>query len=162
MMLKKLLSDFQAQELETHKAETNAINAHALEGSASDDLTSAAEKSRDAKQEAFDDAKQSLKDAEDLQKNTQDDLTADESTLSSTEQSCDQKAAEWAERSKVRSQEREAIHTAIGILAKVTGVRTEPPENPVLPQSPVDQTVSFLQMPHNVEFEQALELLRQD
>merc|ERR1712129_127791 len=43
----------------------------------------------------------------------------------------------WAERSDTREKEMEAMKVAIKILAKVTGVRTEAPGNPVPPPSPV-------------------------
>lgn len=156
-LLKKLLQDFQDEKLEVVKAETNAKNAYDLANEARNDLKQAATDDKGVKEGALGDARSSLGDMEDAQRDTTNDLKADQNTLRSTLEACDQKAAEWTERSKVRANEREAIHTAIGVLVKVSGVRTSAPENPQLPQSPV-----FLQLPKNPEFEQALELLRQD
>jgi len=69
------------------------------------------------------------------------------------------KATEWAERSKVRADEKAALEAAISILAKVAGVRTDAPENPVPPASPV----AFLQVEGaNPEVKQALKLLRKE
>jgi len=68
---------------------------------------------------------------------TKKNLAADESSLEETQKSCAVKASEWAERSDTRAKEMEAMNVAIKILAKVTGVRTEAPENPVPPPSPV-------------------------
>jgi len=157
-LLKKLLQDFEQQETETIKAETNAVNAHQLAQVARDNATTAATASRSEKQGAHSDADTALQTAEGEQRDTQADLDVDTSQLGSTENSCELKATEWAERSKVRADEREAINVAIGILAKATGVRTTPPENPVLPESPV----SFLQMPRSSEVKQAVELLREE
>jgi len=161
-LLKKLLQDFEAEQLEVIKGETNAKIAYDLSNAARNDLKQAAVDARGVKDGARADAKSALGDAEGEQRDTNNDLTADQNTLRTTLEACDQKAAEWTERSKVRSKERDAIHTAIGVLAKVSGVRITPPENPQLPQSPVDQQYFFLQLSNNPEFEQALKLLRQD
>merc|ERR1719346_543669 len=160
-MLKKLLSDFEGQLTDAHKAETNAVNAFELSNAARDDTIQAAGDSRIEKTDVRNEVQRVLGEVEDERRDTQNDLDADKNTLESTRQSCDQKAAEFSERSKVRSAEREAIHTAVGILAKVSGVRTEAPENPALPQPVVFGQLSFLQLP-NPEFEKAVELLRQD
>ena len=52
------------------------------------------------------------------------------------------KKSEWAERSEICANEIAAIEAASKILAKVGGVRTEAPSNPIPPSSPV----SFLQL----------------
>ena len=52
------------------------------------------------------------------------------------------KKSDWAERSEIRANEIAAIEAAIEILAKVGGVRTEPPSNPIPPSSPA----GFLQL----------------
>jgi len=57
------------------------------------------------------------------------------------------KKTEWEERSSIRGQELEAMAAAVKILAKVSGVRTEAPGNPVPPAAPVTlmQVLSMLQ-----------------
>ncbi len=52
------------------------------------------------------------------------------------------KKSEWAERSEICANEIAAIEAASKILAKVGGVRTEAPSNPISAYSPV----SFLQL----------------
>merc|ERR1719159_693329 len=67
--------------------------------------------------------------------------------LEDTVKKCKMKATEWAERSKTRELELEAMHKAIEILSEVSGVRTEAPENPVPPPSPLEASEpSFLQL----------------
>merc|ERR1719360_312571 len=63
---------------------------------------------------------------------------------------------EREERSEIRAGEMEAMEAAIKILAKVSGVRTEAPENPSLPPSPE----SFLQL-SDPESNRAINLLRE-
>merc|ERR1711879_621596 len=75
-------------------------------------------------------------------KDTEDDLAADSKTLAETEDACATKKSEWETRSKTRTLEIEAMDAAIKILSKSTGVRTEAPDNPVPPASPVE----FLQL----------------
>jgi len=74
------------------------------------------------------------------------------------------KKSEWESRSDVRAKETKAIEVAISILAKVTGVRTEAPGNPVPPPSPLEATADapaeeFLQISNPKQ--QALNMLRQ-
>merc|ERR1712137_228579 len=73
----------------------------------------------------------------------QDELAADTATKEATDKSCAVKKSEWEERSEIRAQEIAAIHAAIKILAKVGGVRTEAPSNPIPPASPLED---FLQL----------------
>merc|ERR1719157_492088 len=75
-------------------------------------------------------------------------MDADTGTLGETEQSCLTKSTEWDQRSKTRELELEAMDMAIKILAKVTGVRTKAPKNPLGPTSPVSliEGDSFLQL----------------
>lgn len=158
-LLKQLQLKFEADYTRCVQEETNAVNAHNLAKEAREDATNAATASKTAKTTAKGEAEGEKSSAETDQTNTQNDLTADEGTLDSTDQDCDQKATEWAERSKIRSGEQEAIETAIEVLAKVAGVRTEAPDNPVPPPSPVQP--SFLQLESvRPAVREALELLR--
>jgi len=75
-------------------------------------------------------AKTALADAKGDLKDQKDDLDADAGSLSQTEKSCRTKSQEWDQRLSTRKLELEAMATAIKILAKVTGVRTEAPKNP--------------------------------
>merc|ERR1719454_970498 len=138
-LLKQLKAKFEDDLLETNKAETNAENAYAL-------AKDALEK---AKAGALADAKAALAEAEATLADVTADLEADTATLGETEKSCAIKTSEWGERSETRAKEIEAIAAAIKILAEVGGVRTEAPENPVPPPSPVADlqlALSFLQV----------------
>merc|ERR1712079_746143 len=90
---------------------------------------------------------------------TKKNLAADESSLEETQKSCAVKASEWAERSDTRAKEMEAMKVAIKILAKVTGVRTEAPTNPIPPASPV-KAEEFVQLAASDPKMRAVQLLR--
>jgi len=155
-MLKSLEQKFEAELLEKNKGETNAINAYNLAKEASSDLRAAAVKLKGAKDVARADAARDLLTANTTHQSTAADLKADKNTLSVTQKSCELKAVEWSERSKVREGEMEAMAAAEAIMAKVAGVRTTAPANPLPPTSPV-----FLQL-DNPEVQKALKLLRDE
>jgi hypothetical protein len=140
-LLKQLKQKFEVDLLAAVKAETNAVNAYQLATAAREDEIAATEKAKDNKESALGEAHEAKEKADEDLTSTQEDLAADSALLSQTEQKCSTKEAQWAERSKTREQELSAMEAAIKILAEVTGVRTEPPENPVPPPSPL----SFLQ-----------------
>jgi len=98
--------------------------------------------------------------SEDPKNNAENELKVDSETLSETTSGCTTKTEEWETRSKTRASELEAISVAIGILSKVTGVRTEAPSNPVPPPAPTEASAaaSFLQIADPRE--KALTLLR--
>jgi len=137
-LLKQLLLKFEDDLVEVEKEETNSLNAYSLAKDARDNAKKAAEESKKEKETILGEVESELAEAKGDLKDTQDELAADTKTLGSTEKSCSIKKSEWAERSEVRSNEIEAIETAIKILAKVGGVRTEAPSNPIPPASPVD------------------------
>mmetsp|Transcript_60699 Transcript_60699/g.95680 ORF Transcript_60699/g.95680 Transcript_60699/m.95680 type:complete len:708 (+) Transcript_60699:103-2226(+) len=141
-LLKQLKLKFEDDQLAGTKAETNAVNAYTLAKQARDDAISAATKSKEKKEKEKADTESAIADAEATKKNTEDDLAADSKSLADTEDSCATKKSEWETRSKTRTNEIEAMDAAIKILGKSTGVRTEAPENPIPPASPV----SFLQI----------------
>lgn len=156
-LLKELRSKFEDEKLATEKAETNAINAYDLARQARADLRSAAVLSQQAKMGAKQAAESDYGTADGDRKTARRELSGDTAELHSTREACQVKASEWAERSKVREHEREAIQAAVTILAKVTGVRTERPEIPGPPPSPV----SFLQL-QSPKTARAVELLRHE
>jgi len=139
------------------KAETNAVNAYELATQARAEVKKATQDAKLAKEGERDGAKGDRALAEADFNNTRDDLDADSGTLATTTKSCMEKQAEWQERSETRAKELVAIETAISILAKVTGVRTEAPGNPIPPTSPV----TLLQL-SNPNTKRAVTLLRSE
>lgn len=156
-LLKELSLKFQDEEVATTKAETLAINAFELAKQARAEVSTATSASKGTKEGEHDGALGDLSLSQADYNSTRDDLQADSEALGSTKQACMEKQSEWEERSATRSKEREAIEVAISILAKVTGVRTEAPSNPVPPPSPV----SFLQL-SNPKAKRAVTLLREE
>jgi len=157
-LLKGLETQFQEELLQGNKEETASLNAFALANMACTDLHNAADGSKSAKTEELGQVEGDLAEAKGTKGDREQDLRDDEQTLKDTKQAADVKAGEWAERSKTRANEIEAIKVAVEILAKTTGVRTEAPSNPVLPASPI----SFLQLraePSDPKMK-AVELLR--
>lgn len=140
-LLKQLLLKFEDDLVQVEKEETNSLNSYNLAKDARDNSIKAAEESKKEKSTILGEVESELAEAEGSLKDTQDELASDTKTLASTEKSCSVKKSEWAERSEIRANEIAAIGQAIKILSKVGGVRTEAPDNPVPPASPV----SFLQ-----------------
>jgi len=154
-LLKELKLKFEDDLTAADAAETNGANAYAVEKNARDAATDAAKKSNTQKKKNLAETKASLGEAEGDLKNEEADLESDEKTLKETKETCKEKTEEWNERSETRAGEVEALAEAAKILAKVSGVRTEAPSNPVPPASPVD----FLQVVDPKA--QAVNLLRQ-
>lgn len=154
-LLKELKLKFEDDLTAADAAETNGANAYAVEKNARDAATDAAKKSNTQKKKNLAETKSSLGEAEGDLKNEEADLESDEKTLKETKETCKIKTEEWNERSETRAGEVEALAEAAKILAKVSGVRTEAPSNPVPPASPVD----FLQVVDPKA--QAVNLLRQ-
>lgn len=141
-LLKQLLLKFEDNSVQVEKEETNSLNAYSLAKNARDNAIEAAGNSKSAKATIKGEVEGELEEASSNLAFTQGEKTADTATLSETEKSCSVKKSQWDERSAIRTNEIAAIETAIKILAKVGGVRTEAPGNPIPPSSPVD----FLQM----------------
>jgi chromosome segregation ATPase len=143
-----LKAKFEGDKLDATKAETNAQNAHALAGDALKNAMDAAQSSLASKTNTLADVEDELNEAKANLKDQRQLLDSDSATLEAPQKSCAMKATEWAERSDMRSKELEAMAAAIKILAKVGGVRTEPPSNPVPPPSPLEagEPASFLQV----------------
>merc|ERR1711933_75178 len=158
-MLKTLKLKFEDEQIAANKAETNAINAYDLALNSREEVKARKEDSKKAKSDELSATQSSLEEAENELGDTKKDLAADESTLEETQKSCAVKASEWAERSDTREKEMEAMKVAIKILAKVTGVRTEAPGNPVPPPSPVKGD-ALMQLAASDPKMRAVELLR--
>jgi len=157
-LLKDLKLKFEDELTAMTAEETNAINAFTLEKQARDLMRTAKQASWDEKNKIKGERLLALAAAKSDLSTTQSDLAADTKTQDDTRKQCNIRKAEWEERSKVRAGEQEAIKTAIAILAKVTGVRTDAPSNPVPPPSPV----AFIQVDAPKTVRRALELLRQE
>lgn len=159
-LLKELKLKFENDLTAADAAETKAENAFQLEKKARDNAKAAANKAKDQKDANLGDVKSDLNDAETNLDNEKADLKADTETRDTTDEDCKTRQDQWDERSKVRDGEIAAITEGIKILAKVSGVRTKAPSNPVPPASPVD----FLQVEARDEQDpkaKAVNLLRQ-
>merc|ERR1719210_595798 len=155
-LLKELKLKFEDDRVTATKEETNKLNEYELAKEARKAAVAAAKDAKAEKEEALGTVEKDLAAAESDFKNTKEDLKADEKTLAATEKSCMMKKTEWEERSEIRKNEMEAMEAAIKILAKVSGVRTEAPENPTLPPSPE----AFLQL-SDPQSNRAINLLRE-
>jgi len=154
-LLKNLKLKFEDDYTELTKDETSGANGYTLEKEARDNAEKAADKSKKQKQGNLAETSSSLAEAEGNLKDQKADFEADSASLAKTDNACSTKTREWEERSKTRSGEIEAIGEATKILAKVSGVRTGAPSNPVLPSSPV-----FLQIVDMDPKAKAVQLLR--
>jgi hypothetical protein len=165
-LLKSLKAKFEDDKLASTKAETNSINGHSLASDARTNAVKAATDSKDAKTTELSSTEGELATAQNELASTQADLEADSKLLDATDKQCAVKASEWADRSATREQEIEALEAAVKILAKVTGVRTEAPSNPVPPASPLDAAeeaaTDFLQLPDTDPKQRAVQLLRKE
>jgi len=155
-LLKELKLKFEDDRVAATKEETNKLNAYELAKEARKAAIEAAKDAKTEKEETLGTVEKDLAAAESEFGNTKDDLKADSKSLADTKKSCMMKKTEWDERSEIRAGEMEAMEAAIKILAKVSGVRTEAPENPSLPPSPE----SFLQL-SDPESNRAINLLRE-
>jgi len=145
-LLKKLQEKFEDERLAGQKAETNAVNNYNLASQAREAKVTAADKSKSEKTDLLAETTAALEDAKADLADTQQDLEADSGSLEETTKSCEVKKSEWDERSQIRNGEIQAMEVAKKILAKVGGVRTGAPSNPVPPASPLEGAASFLQV----------------
>jgi len=134
-LLKDLKEKFEEEKLAGVKAETNSLNAFTLQVKELDNSVAAAEASKTEKNAILGDVKTALNEATTEKGLEEEAVAASEGTLKTTTQECTLKANEWQERSEIRKSEIAAIESAIDILSKVTGVRTEAPSNPTLPST---------------------------
>ena len=99
-LLEKLQHDFETQHLDAQKAETNAINAHALALQAQDAAIAAAQASFDKKTQVLADQEADLAGAEQDKTDEEASLSENEKTLHDTVAECTTKANEYEERSR--------------------------------------------------------------
>jgi hypothetical protein len=137
-LLKQLQMKFEADLTQSRKEETNAQNAFELAKAARHDERGAVVKAKEAKSTELGDVKSKLETDSGELTDLQQDLQADSSLLSETTKNCDTKDTEWAQRQKARALELEAMKKAVEILAESSNLRTEVPENPVPPPSPLE------------------------
>lgn len=140
-MLEALTKDFQADLRETEVAETNARNSHTLAQDAQDLAIADATKAKTKKETVRSSKEADLALSKENLRNERDDLAADTAALEGATSECHTKADEWAERSKTRTLELEAMVKAVEILEKVSGVRN--PETQVIAAR---DAASFLQI----------------
>mmetsp|Transcript_49411 Transcript_49411/g.115533 ORF Transcript_49411/g.115533 Transcript_49411/m.115533 type:complete len:729 (+) Transcript_49411:113-2299(+) len=147
-LLKQLRLKFQDELREATEDETNDINGYQLGQLSRDNAVTAASSAKAEKAGILVETKNELARAQADLKSEQSDLAADSNSLSETESACEIKKSEWDTRTEVRSSELEAMKTAIEILSKVTGVRTDAPGNPVPPPSPafLQKALALLQL----------------
>lgn len=137
-LLKELKANFEDKRVEATKAETNAANSHELAKDARAKALEAAKSAQKEKTTELGDCKEALNTAQGSLSDAKGDLKADSTSLDDTKRQCNMKKTEWDERSSIRAKEVEAIEAGVKILAKVTGVRTEAPDNPGMPAKPAD------------------------
>jgi hypothetical protein len=153
-LLKELKLKFQDDLVAADTEETNGANQYKLEKQARDAAIAAAEESKGKKEENLGTVTGDLETAESDLENEKKDLEADEALLETTDTDCKTKSREMEERTKTRTDEIAAIEEGIKILSKTSGVSTEKPNNPTLPEP-----VAFLQIVDPKQ--KAVKLLRQ-
>jgi DNA repair exonuclease SbcCD ATPase subunit len=171
-LLKELKMKFEDEQNADEKAETNSVNSYNLAKDARDNAISAATDSKDEKTTLLGETNEALSAAEADLSDTKDELESDSNTLGSTDKQCSIKNSEWEERTEIRNGELAAMNAAIKILAKVGGVSTEAPSNPIPPSSPMllqstspdakMKAVEFLRQQSKVLHAKALDKLAQE
>merc|ERR1719353_2669086 len=122
-LLKSLMADFEKQQVESTKEETEDKNNYNLAKQAQDYAIKEANGNKDAKNADLSDKQSDLADNEATRNDEEGALAADTAQLNSVKADCTTKANEWDVRSKTRNGEIEAMSMAVKILAKVTNVR---------------------------------------
>lgn len=156
-MLKDLKLKFEDELREKDRLETESKNEFTLQADARAKTKKSTEDLIEEKNLAKEASNAALAGARSDLDNLKVNLATDSESLRDTTISCRTKADEWSERQKIYQQEHQAVDTAISVLAKVTGLRTDAPENPVLPPSPA---ASFLQIGVNPRVANAVQTLR--
>lgn len=136
-LFKDLEAKFETKLVDLNAEETNSLNAYTLAKENLQNMADAVAKSTKAKGEAKAAAEGDLAAAKTDLASTEADKKADTATLEKTTAACALKKDEWEARSATRAGEIAAMEEAVEILSKASGVRSEAPENPVPPPSPV-------------------------
>jgi len=146
-LLKTLKMKFEDDLVAATTAETNSFNEYTLAKQARDRALEVANEAKTSKETLKGEVETALSEAKADLESEEADLASDETSLEDTHKNCDEKKSEWDERVKVRENELAAMKVAVEILAKVTGVRTEAPSNPVPPPAPAE---ALFQAPRKV------------
>jgi len=148
-LLKQLKIKFEDDKLAVTKEEIDAANSWTLESQATKKAYQAAKTSALKKDTKLSATTAAIVDTQSSLSSTQGDLDVDSKSLSDTSEACRIKQSEWNERSTIREYEIQAMDQAMKILAKSTGLRTETPDNPILPASPVAFFLQLSQIPRS-------------
>jgi hypothetical protein len=147
-LLKTLKMKFEDDLVAATVDETNSQNQYTLAKQARDRALEVANEAKTSKETLKGEVETALAEAKSDLESEEADLASDETSLEDTHKNCDEKKSEWDERVKVRENELAAMKVAVEILAKVTGVRTEAPSNPVPPPAPAE--AFLMQAPRKV------------
>merc|ERR1719389_921080 len=136
---KHLEEGWSIDKLSEEEQETNALNAYKLAKQARDTAIKTAKDSKSEK-EGIKSSKESEKAQAESSKTEQEKMLAgDTATLEDTDKECKNTAAEFEQRTKIRTGELEAMAMAKKILAKVSGVRN-PDEHEIPTKSLLEAT----------------------
>mmetsp|Transcript_77260 Transcript_77260/g.201101 ORF Transcript_77260/g.201101 Transcript_77260/m.201101 type:complete len:719 (+) Transcript_77260:39-2195(+) len=150
-LLGSLKTNFEDELVAANTAETDSINEYELAKQARDNMIDLNKAAADEKKDTLKSVQGDLVQFKSDLKSAADDLQSDGRKRRAIEKKCSARAREWEQRCMVRDEELKAMATAISILDKAGGVRTEAPTNP-------KPAVSFLQIVSPRE--KALDLLR--
>jgi len=128
-LLDSLKTHFEDSRKQATNEETAAENDYQVAKDARKGAVDAAKKAKDSKTTLLGKVQGDLNTAKSDLKDEKDELKADTKTLKDTDTTCKLKQSQFLERTKLRKHEMEAMEAAVEILAKVSGVRTEAPEN---------------------------------
>merc|ERR1719313_622651 len=131
---------FEHDKLDTHEREANAQNAYNLAKVARDGAIKAAKENKKEKESIKADKESELAQAQDALAAEEKEYAGDAATLDSTDAECKKTNEAWAQRSKVRDGEIEAMGMAVKILTKVTGVRN--PDEHKIPKKALMEATS--------------------
>merc|ERR1719174_260806 len=132
---KHLEEGWNVDKLSEEEQETNALNAYKLAKQARDTAIKTAKASKSEKEGIKGDKESEKAKAESDKGEQEKALSGDTATLEDTDKECKSTAAQFEERTKIRSGELEAMAMAKKILAKVSGVRN--PDEHEIPTKPL-------------------------
>jgi hypothetical protein len=135
-LLRSLKTHFKNEKTAATKAETAAENEYQVAKDSRKAAIKAAKDAKESKTKLLGEVKKDLNTAKSDLKDEKDELKADLKTLEDTTTTCQLKASQFKERSKLRHHEIEALKAAQEILALAAGVRHEVPDNEKAPEAP--------------------------
>jgi len=158
-LLESLKKHFENSKVAATKAETAAANDYRVAKDARKDAVDAAKSAKGKANTLLGEVKGDLNTAKSDLKDEKSELKSDTGTLSDLEKTCKLKASQFKERNDLRKGEMAAMKAAVGVLAKVSGVRTEAPTNKKAPTSPVKLLLLQVDDPQKMK---AVNLIRQE